>query len=55
MTYIIVYKNGSIARFVSVDYCDTGYDYDSIIIYCNKYTKQYVIYKKDIASVVFYP
>lgn len=57
MTYIIVFKDGSIQRFISVDYCDTGddIDHDSIVIYCNCYTKQYLIKKEDIASVVYYP
>ena len=55
MTCTIVSKDGTIKRFISVDYCDFGYDYDSIIIYCDKYKKQDVIYKKDSASVVFYP
>lgn len=60
MTFIIVYKDGSIKRFISVDYCDTGNshtynEYDSIILHCNDYQSRYEIKKEDIASVVFYP
>lgn len=53
MTYIIVYKNGNIKRFINVNYCDVGNFY--ITLYCNNNKYDYAILKKDIASVVFYP
>ena len=55
MTFIIVYKNGYVKRFIAVDYCDTGDATDSIILHCNDYKSRYEIKKEDIASVVFYP
>lgn len=53
MTYIIVYKNGNVKRFINVNYCDVGNN--SIILYCNNNGIQYDIKSEDIASVVFYP
>ena len=53
MTYIIVLKNGSIKRYIHVNYCDVGNIH--ITLYCNNNQKQYAIRKEDIASVVFYP
>lgn len=53
MTYIIVYKNGKVRRFIGVNYCDVGNIY--ITLYINNNQFDYAIKKEDIASVVFYP
>lgn len=51
MTYVIVYKNGSIKRLLSID----GFQHttDSIRFFSKK--KAYTFLKSEIASVVFYP
>ena len=53
MCYTIVFKNGSIRRFVAIENCHVGLDI--ITLYCSNTNGRYEIRKKDVASVVFYP
>lgn len=53
MNYTVVFKNGSVRRFIGIEYCDIGVEY--IALYCINTQGHYEIRKKDIASVVFYP